>query len=242
MQFHISKNTEELSRQVADWLVERIGNTLKSQDKFTIALSGGSTPKKLHELLASDAYKDKIDWSKLHIFWGDERYVPFSDERNNAKMAFDTLLDHVPVPKEHIHVMRTDIQHEESAVEYEQILADYFHNSTHTFDVVLLGMGDDGHTLSLFPGKTDVIHEQIKWTTSLWLDSQDMFRVTLTAPVVNQAAAVAFLVTGANKAHILHNVIEGEFKPDVYPSQVIKPEPGELHWFIDEAAGAELKK
>ena len=107
-------------------MVDHIRKTLQLQDRFTIALSGGSTPKKLNLLLASDQFKNKIDWQKLHVFWGDERYVPFNDDRNNAKMAFDTLLDHVSVPKSQIHIMRTDIDPEESAKEYESILREYF--------------------------------------------------------------------------------------------------------------------
>lgn len=249
MQFHISKDTTELSKTVADWMVEYINKTLQKQDSFTLVLSGGSTPKKLHELLASDAYKNKIDWSKIHIFWGDDRFVPFNDERNNAKMAFDTLLNHVPVAKEHIHVMQTEnITPEDSAKAYEIILKEYFpkalttHNAQHTtFDLVLLGMGDDGHTLSLFPGKTAVIHETEKLCTSLWLESQDMYRITLTHPIVNQSAAIAFLVTGTSKVKALHEVLEGDYNPDLYPSQMIKPGSGELHWFLDEPAAAGIK-
>lgn len=252
MQLHIFENTDELSKTVADWMVERINKTLQQQDRFTLVLSGGSTPQKLHELLASDSYKNKIDWSKLHIFWGDERFVPFNDERNNAKMGFNTLLNHVPVPKEQIHVMQTEnISPEDSAQAYEITLKQYFQstniqhqtsNIEHpTFDLVFLGMGDDGHTLSLFPGKTEVIHETKKWCTSLWLESQNMYRITLSHPVVNNAAAIAFLVTGSAKAKALHQVLKGKYNPDLYPSQIIKPLHGELHWFTDEAAAALLK-
>jgi 6-phosphogluconolactonase len=150
MQLHILKDSTEFTTTVADWMVEHINKTLQKQDRFTLVLSGGSTPKKLHELLASDAYKNKIDWSKVHCFWGDDRFVPFNDERNNAKMAFDTLLNHVPVAKEHIHVIQTeDITPEDSAKAYEEILKGYFpqtkHEKSPTFDLVLLGMGDDGH-------------------------------------------------------------------------------------------------
>ena len=127
MQLHIFENINELSKTVADWMVEHINKTLQQQDRFTLVLSGGSTPKKLHELLASEQYKNKIDWSKLHVFWGDERFVPFNDERSNAKMCFDTLLNHVPVPKEQIHVMQTEnITPEDSAKAYEEILKKYF--------------------------------------------------------------------------------------------------------------------
>src|SRR5215831_9257580 len=126
MHFHVSKDKEELSHYVADWIVDYIHKTLQLHHRFTIALSGGSTPKKLHSVLASPPSKNKIDWQRVHVFWGDERYVPITDERNNAKMAFDTLLDHVPVPKSQIHIMRTDIDPDESAGEYESILKNYF--------------------------------------------------------------------------------------------------------------------
>lgn len=240
MQLHIAEDINELSVSVANWLVQYISQVLEKQDRFTIALSGGSTPKKLHELLVTAAYRDKIDWSKLHIFWGDERYVPLEDERSNAKMAYDTLLNHVSVPASQIHIMRSDIAPEDAAAAYEQLLHEYFDNMPATFDLVLLGMGDDGHTLSLFPGKTEVIHEQKRWATSLWLESQNMYRITLTAPVVNKASCVAFLATGSNKAGVLKEVIAGAYQPDVYPSQVIKPEKGQLIWFVDKAAAGNI--
>ena len=242
MQLHISKDIKELSVTVTDWLVEHIQQTLEKQGRYTLALSGGGTPKMMNELLCSDAYKNKVDWSKLHIFFGDDRFVPLSDDRNNAKMAFDTLLDHVPVPKEQIHIMQTEnISPEDSAIAYEKILREYFTDISATFDCIILGMGDDGHTLSLFPGKTEVIHETVKWCTSLWLQEQDMYRVTLTHPIANRAAAVVFLTAGNKKAHALHEVLKGDYNPDVYPSQIIKPLPGELHWFVDEAAAAEIQ-
>ena len=241
MQLHISKDVQALSVELADWLVEHISQTLQQQSRYTLALSGGSTPKVLHGLLASEPYKSKVDWSKIHIFFGDDRFVPFNDERNNAKMAFDTLLNYVDVPKEQIHIMQTEnISPEDSAKAYDTLLHQYFDGLPFTFDCIILGIGDDAHTLSLFPGKTEVIHETQKWCTSLWLEAQDMYRITVTHPVANKAATVAFLASGNKKAHALHEVLKGSYDPDVYPSQIIKPVPGELHWFFDEAAAEEL--
>lgn len=243
MELHIFKDNDELSVAFAEWLVEYIAEVLRKQDRFTIALSGGSTPQKLNKLLATSPYRGKIEWSKLHIFWGDERFVPFEDDRNNAKMAFDTLLDHVPVPKEQIHLMRTDIQPEIAAEEYEKILRRYFPVSVTpatTFDLVLLGMGDDGHTLSLFPG-THAMHAEDKLVISLFLKQQGMYRITLTPPIVNKSACVAFLVSGSGKAVALKEVIEGDYRPELYPSQVIKPLNDQLHWFLDQAAAANLE-
>ena len=255
MQLHVYKDGEELSVAAAKWITDLIGETLKVKDRFTIALSGGGTPERLHKLLAAAPYKDQIDWSKLHIFWGDERAVPFADSRNNAKMAYDTLLNFVPVPASQIHVMRTDISPEQSAIEYEKILHQYFDSVPgggasvaaasggllpNSFDLVLLGMGDDGHTLSLFPG-TAVVHEEKAWATAFFLKAQDMYRITLTKTIVNRAARIAFLTTGPKKTHALKEVLKGAYNPDLYPSQEIKPLNGELHWFVDEAAAAGLK-
>src|SRR5688500_10962336 len=231
------KNADALSKGAAEWMSGYIRRVLIEKDRFTFALSGGSTPQILHKVLASSTLKEKIDWSKIHFFWGDERAVPFDDERNNAKMAFDSLLNYVPVRKEQIHLMRTDIEPEAAAKEYEEILHGYFENAEHTFDLVLLGMGDDGHTLSLFPG-TEIIHEKDAWTKSFYLTQQSMYRISLTAPVVNLSSAVAFLVTGKNKAQTLKQVLSGSYQPEIFPSQLIKPLKGELHWFVDEDAAA----
>jgi 6-phosphogluconolactonase len=262
MELHIYKDAEELSNAAAGWIATTISTTLKTRDRFTIALSGGSTPERLHRILAAAPYKDQVDWSRMHIFWGDERAVPFEDSRNNAKMAYDTLLNFVAVPDSQIHVMRTDITPEQSALEYEKILHQYFdavpggtsaYGKTNgkdatgatgllpnSFDLVLLGMGDDGHTLSLFPG-TQVVHEEKAWATSFFLKAQDMYRITLTKTIVNRAARIAFLTTGPKKTHALKEVLKGDYNPDLYPSQVIRPLNGELHWFVDEAAAAGLK-
>jgi 6-phosphogluconolactonase len=253
MELHVYKDSEELSFAAAKWITDRIVETLKEKERFTIALSGGSTPERLHKILAAAPYKELIDWSRMHIFWGDERAVPFQDSRNNAKMAYDTLLNFVPVPPSQIHVMRTDITPRQSAIEYEKILHQYFGEDdgvgsaaggssrvSESFDLVLLGMGDDGHTLSLFPG-TAVVHEEKAWATAFFLEAQDMYRITLTKTIVNRAARIAFLTTGAKKAHALKEVLKGDYNPDLYPSQEIKPVTGELHWFVDEAAAAMLK-
>ena len=239
MELHIEKDTKALSASLAEWINNYIQQVLAKQDRFTFVLSGGSTPKALYALLAELPYKELIPWEKLHFFWGDERAVPFEDSRNNAKMCYDELLDKVPVKAENIHIMRTDITPEESALEYEKIIKTYFEGSETTFDFVLLGMGDDGHTLSLFPG-TEVIHEQHAQATSFFLQAQDMYRITLTAPVVNNAACVAFLAAGAGKAEVLKQVLKGEKNVDLYPSQIIQPVIGQLHWFVDEAAAALL--
>ncbi|RAJ87323.1 6-phosphogluconolactonase [Chitinophaga dinghuensis] len=240
MEIHIAKDPAQLSENVAAWISNYILEVLQTQERFTLVMSGGNTPKQLFGLLAKAPYNQMIPWEKIHFFWGDERAVPFEDERNNARMAYDVLLDKVPVNPDNIHVMRTDISPEESAAEYEKLLHTYFGNEALTFDLVLLGMGDDGHTLSLFPG-TAVVHEQKAWVKAFFLQAQDMYRITLTAPVVNRAACVLFMATGAGKAITLKNVIQGTFDAEKYPSQMIRPENGELHWFVDEAAASAME-
>ncbi len=143
--------------------VTLINTTLQNQEFFTLAFSGGETPKILYKKLASEAYKEKINWKRVHIFWGDERAVPFTDERNNAKMAFDILIDHIDIPEEQVHVMRTDIEPVFAAKEYEKIFHPYFKNTVKSFDFVLFGIGDDGHTLSIFPGAS-IIEETMNRT------------------------------------------------------------------------------
>jgi 6-phosphogluconolactonase len=256
MQINIYQNIDELSQQAAEWMVDYIHKTLQLHDRFTIALSGGSTPKKLHLLLSSNPIKNKIDWQRLHVFWGDERYVPFTDDRNNAKMAFDTLLDHVPVPQSQVHVMRTDIDPERSANEYEELLKEYFpevanvshltsDNSPltihHSFDLVILGLGDNAHTLSLFPGE-EVIHEKNSWVKAVFVKEVNMERITLTAPIVNLSKRILFVVSGQAKAEAVSHVLQNKYAPDLYPAQIIKPENDELYWFLDEAAASRIKE
>lgn len=240
MNLHISSNKDSLSQELATWIMEDIQKVLKEKELYTFVLSGGSTPKELYKLLAAPPYRENIDWGKIHFFFGDERYVPFEDERNNGKMANDTLLKHIPVPQEQIHYMNTAVSPEQSAKDYEKMLHGYFNGHSYTFDLVLLGMGDDGHTLSLFPG-TEVINEQRNWVKSYFVEKLDMDRITLTPPVVNRASSIIFLASGEKKSAILKKVIEGKFMPDVYPSQIIKPLDGNLTWFVDESAASELE-
>ena len=242
MELHVCKNYDELSEHIADWMVEYICKILSTHERFSIVLTGGNTPKKLYEILASDEYKNKIDWSRANIFIGDERFVPFNDERSNAKMIRETLLNHVAVDEAHVHFMQTENMSPETAANaYEEVLLHYFGqqsavNGQRSFDLVLLGMGDDAHTLSLFPGQKDAINEQTKWCTYLWLEQQNMHRITLTAPIVNASKQIAFLISGASKFSALNNVLHKKYDPLTYPSQIIKPTNGELHFFVDEAA------
>lgn len=240
MELYIYKNKVELSNELALWICDLINSTLQNQEFFTLVLSGGETPKNLFKKLASDGFKEKTDWNRVHLFWGDERVVPFNDERNNAKMAYEILIDHLGIELSQVHIMRTDIEPVFAAIEYEKILHTYFDNRTKSFDLVLLGMGDDGHTLSLFPNSALINEENKNWVNAVYNDAQKMYRITLMPVIINRASYIAFMVDGQKKSGILKKVIEGPYNPVALPSQIIEPVNGELHWFLDEDAAKDL--
>ena len=240
MKLHIFDNKEKMSDNLAQWICDLIAETLKNQEFFSLVLSGGETPKLLYQKLVSAKYCSQINWNRLNIFWGDERVVPYTDERNNAKMAYDILLDHVGIPAEQIHKMRTDIEISFAVEEYRKLLHTFFDSTAYSFDLVLLGMGDDGHTLSLFPG-SHIIDENLQWVNSVYNEKQEMYRITLMPLIVNKAANIAFMVDGTKKASVLQEVLEGKYMPKKLPSQLIKPAQGNLHWFLDEDAAKDLK-
>lgn len=238
MQVKIHNDGEDLSHAAAKMFVDIAQEAVFKSGRFSAVLTGGSSPKRLYELLAKEPYNTQVPWNKTHIFFGDERWVLHDDERNNARMAYELLLNHVPIPPDQIVRMSGELPPYDSAHQYECILQEFFKNTEPQFDLVLLGMGNDGHTASLFPGTT-VLNEKDKWVSTLYLNDQKMFRITLTAPIINQATNIIFLVMGANKAQVLKQVIEGNDKP-IYPAELIKPEHGKLIWLIDKDAGAAL--
>lgn len=234
----IYNNTEEINTTAADIFVTAAQKAIAEKDKFTVVLTGGSSPAGIYKLLASDAYKTKIDWSKVFVFWGDERWVPLNDDLSNAKMSYASLLSHVPVPKENIFEMYKDgVTPEDYAVAYEQSVRKVLGDEG-KFDLILLGMGDDGHTASLFPGQ-EVLQEQTKWVAAYYLEPQKMHRITLTAPLINKAEKIVVVAFGEKKAHALKEVTTGNYNPETYPMQLIKPVSGELLFLVDKsAAGA----
>jgi len=235
MQVHVSKNPNELSYEVAEWMTTLIEATLHQQDRFCLLLSGGNTPKNLYKVLAEDSFRKRIDWTRLHIFFGDERTVPFRDERNNGKMAFDALISKVPIPKAQVHYIKTSVNPQLAADDYSKLLRQYFDHTRYTFDLALLGMGDDGHTLSIFPGCEPLIEKE-NWAAAFYVPSLRTCRISLSPQVVNRSACIAFLVTGHAKAPILKEILHNNADPHSYPAQLIHPSNGGLHWFVDEAA------
>ena len=225
-----------LNEEAAQLFIETAREAIDKNGRFTVALTGGSSPIGLYRLLASEPYRKQVQWENVFVFWGDERWVPLTDDLSNAKMAFETLLMHVPVPEEQIFPMRAEgISPDDFAHSYEQILRNHLQPSG-CFDLVLLGMGGDGHTASWFP-YTGVLKEYDKWVAAYFLEAQDMYRITLTIPVVNRAAKVAVITYGPSKAEALYEVLHGERNIEKYPAQLIdRGEQGRVTWFVDEEA------
>ncbi len=235
---NIYKDKAAASKAAAELFVNKANEAIAAHGKFTVALTGGSSPAGMYDLLTTE-YKDEVDWENIYIFWGDERWVPINDARSNAGNAFKDLLDKVAIPESQIFPMwKEDVTPEAYAETYEAIMDEVLVDGK-SFDLIFLGMGDDGHTASLFPGEK-VIHETEKRVTAYFLEPQDMYRITLTAPVLNAAKDVAFIVFGDNKAPALYKVLKGVPNVEKYPAQIVKPDNGEATWIVDEAAAAKL--
>ena len=234
---------EALSRKAADYLVRIATDAIAARGQFSIGLPGGSTPRALFERLANPAWAGLIDWARVHVYWGDERCVPPDHLDSNYRLARETLLDRVPVLAHHVHRMAGELAPTEAAQRYEAELRAFFAADSGTpqprFDLVLLGMGDDGHTASLFPG-TKALREATSWVVENYVPRLDSWRITLTASAINSAAHVLFLVSGAAKAEALRAVLHGPRQPEVYPAQLIRPQAGQLIWLVDRAATTRL--
>jgi 6-phosphogluconolactonase len=248
LQVRVLADAHAVQRAAAEELAARIERAVEARGVAFVALSGGSTPRGLHTLLADPAepFRARVPWARVHVFWGDERTVPPDHRDSNYRMAHDTLLRHVPIPPAHVHRIRGEDPDPARAAEgYARELREVFAAGDRVeaewprFDLVLLGMGADGHTASLFPG-TAAVHEATRLVVAAWVAKLDAYRITLTPPVLNGADAVLFLVAGGDKAETLAAVLEGPLRPDAYPSQVIRPATGALLWLVDRAAAARL--
>lgn len=225
----------------ADLIAGLAAQAIAERGLFTLALSGGGTPRPIYARLATADYRGRFDWSRVHIWFGDERCVPPDDERSNFRMAREALLDHIALPPDNLHRIRGEDDPSQAALAYEQQLQRTFRSALPpAFDLICLGMGDNGHTASLFPG-TAALREQVRWVVPQYVEVMTTWRVTFTTAVINAARHVAFLVEGAGKAGMLWNVLEGPYQPDVLPSQLIQPVNGQLHWLADAAAAAKVK-
>lgn len=219
-----------VTREATDRFVALARSALTAQGRFTVALSGGSTPKLLYEQLATQP----IEWEHVHVFWGDERCVPPDHPDSNYGMAQRALLAHINIPAQNVHRLRGELDPAQAAQQYEDELRAIF-GTLPRFDLILLGLGADAHTASLFPG-TPALHEQRRWVIAQYVDKLQAQRLTLTPPIINQAANVIFLIAGSDKAAALRSVWHGSPDPDHFPAQIVRPATGHLSWLVDRAA------
>lgn len=235
MRVNIYKSVDELIQVVADDFMKKVNAAVEAAGECNIVLSGGNSPKRLYELLASQPYKSEINWDNIYFFFGDERYVPFNDPANNGLMVKNTLFEPLKIADSRIFYISTVQSPEEAAKKYSKRIIAHFKDKPIRFDLVLLGLGDNAHTASLFP-HTPVLREQKALVSAVCLEKQQSSRITMTAPLINEAYAISFLVFGENKAEAVKQVLEGEKNPEEYPAQLIHPEDGSLDWFLDEEA------
>lgn len=225
-----------LSRSAADFIVALVRRAVASRGRFSMALSGGSTPKRLYALFASPPHRDAVPWPEVHVFWADERCVPKEDPESNYKLAFDTFLQTVPIPSENIHRIHGEAEPAAAARLYEEDLHSFFGGAVPVFDLILLGAGEDGHTASLLPGSA-AVRETKRLAVPVYAAPPKLNRVTLTLPVLNHGACVLFLAAGRSKAAVVHEIIE-DGNPKCYPAGLVRSEHGVV-WMLDrEAAGA----
>jgi 6-phosphogluconolactonase len=233
-------NADKLSKVAAELISDISNRAIEKRSNFSFVLSGGSSPKQTYKFLTQSPYKDEIPWNKTYFFWGDERFVPVDDPNNNYNMSKDIFLKKIPVPENHIFPIPTTGIPADCAIKYEEVVKNFFGSSITTFDLILLGLGDNGHTASLFP-HTEVLTEEKRLVKEVFVKELDMFRITMTASLINKAKNILFLVFGKEKAEAVSKIIEGEYNPQNFPAQLIKPLDGTIRWFLDKAAASKLK-
>ena len=233
-------NLESLSQAAAGLFARLAADAVKTRGRFSVALSGGGTPRRAYEILAQPPFREQVSWDCTHVFWGDERCVDPADPRSNTRLAREALLDRVPLPGTQIHPLSCSPSPESGAQNYENLLREFFGGGPPRLDLIFLGLGENGHTASLFPGDP-ALNERERWTAPVQVAGENLARVTLTVPLINEAAVVAFLVAGAAKAGVLRKVLQGPRDPRRLPAQLINPGGGELYWLVDREAAAELR-
>jgi len=236
----VVNDLDEISRTATGIIVRQASASGSSTGPFTLALSGGSTPRILHQRLShQSSAMSRVSWNKIHFFWGDERHVPPDHAQSNYRMACETLFDLTPVPVQNIHRVPAEEPEAAAAAEkYERELRSFFNleaGQLPRFDCILLGIGPDGHTASLFPG-TRALQETWRLVVANYVEKFQTDRITMTAPVLSNAVQVIFLVSGKEKAEVLKEILEGDYRPDLLPAQLIRPVHGKLLWLVDEAA------
>lgn len=238
MRIKIFPDSETLAAFSAHRIVKLIDATLKHNERFSLALSGGSTPQPTYRAIA-ETYSNTVDWGRVHIFFGDERTVPPDHADSNYKMAKETLIDHLNIPDENIYRIAGENDPTTAARDYEAVIRDYFKHEPPGFDLTLLGIGDDGHTASLFP-HTSALTLANQWVAANPVEKLNTTRITLTPELINLSSNVMFIVSGDSKSSALHQIIDGDSNPQEFPAQLIQLTDGHLLWALDEAAAAQL--
>jgi len=236
----VFSSLETLNEFAAEEFIALAKEAIEERGQFTVALSGGSTPKSFYQLLASEKFRDKINWKAVFFFFGDERNVPSESEESNFRMANETLFVPLKTDEDKIYRWETDFETADKVAEEYGERVRFFFRDFPKFDLILLGMGADGHTASLFPF-TDALKETDEIAVSNFVEKLDTTRLTVTFPVINKARNVIFLIKGADKAETLKTVLEGDFQPEKFPAQNVKPADGKLFWLVDDEAAALLQ-
>jgi 6-phosphogluconolactonase len=241
MHIAVYPDLDTISQQAAQYIARVANEAIVTRGRFTIALAGGNTPRKLYHLLATEPFVSQIDWELVDIFWSDERSVPSDDPESNYRMAHEELLSRIQVPAAQVHRMPADQPgRETAALAYTREMQSVFGtDGIPVFDLIQLGMGPEGHTASLFPHQPS-LHETERLVVPVSVPKPPPDRLTFTPPLLNAARNILFLVTGADKADALHAVLEGPYNPDEYPAQIVKPAHGEVVWMVDTAAAQKL--
>ena len=240
MELHIYKSADEVITGLADFFVETVNSSIAKNGECNLVLSGGNSPKHLYELLTSPSYKNKIDWHKIWFFFGDERCVPFTDKDNNGLMAKQSLFDPLNINESKIFYINTALNPAAAAADYAKKIIAHFGKNPVQFDLILLGLGDNAHTASLFP-HTPVLYEMKALMCAVFIEALKSYRITMTAPLINESHEIVFLVYGASKATAVYHIFKEEKDIQNYPAQLIEAEEGTVHWFLDDAASLLIK-
>ncbi|MFQ5965657.1 MAG: 6-phosphogluconolactonase [Candidatus Scalinduaceae bacterium] len=234
-------NKKELVIATTEKIINFIKYVIQENGLCNIALAGGNTPRDVYSMLAMNAYKKRVDWNCVHLFWGDERTVPPNHPDSNFRMVKQALLMHITIPEDNVHRIRGEIEPGQAATEYTTLLRDHFKGDLPRFDLILLGVGEDGHTASLFPG-TSALGEHNKPVVAVFVSKLNTCRVTLTLPVFNAAKEIIFLVSGSSKSDIVQQIINVDRPTKDLPATLINPDNGIIHWMLDSEAAALIDK
>lgn len=235
----VFSTSEELCTTAMEKFIALSIENIAAKGSFVVALSGGRTPNQLYDLMAKEENAAKIDWKNVFVFWGDERYVPLDNKDNNSFQAKQHLLDKINIPEGNIFRIPVNGDHEADAKIYEQTLRSFFKGQPPVFDLLFLGMGDEGHTASIFPGSA-LLREESILVKDVYVEVKQMQRISFTPALINASKEIVFMITGEEKAPALKEVLQGAYNPDLYPAQIIKPVNGNITWLLDEGVAKDL--